>query len=559
MNRHFKLDGFIPRKSGDQLGAGKHANDKHFVASKTKSKLLHTDGSSETRILGKQQLGSSLERSDIEDSLREIDSQNEPAKKLSRRQRRRMARKIKKPRSITGRIVRYLVFIIIISVLAVGGMTAYKLLSASGNIFKDGNILDIFNSHPLKQDSNGRSNFLILGTAEDDEAHIRNGDGSFTDSMMVLSVDQNNKNAYMISIPRDLYVDYDMACDAGYRGKINGYFNCVNSGSTKEEEQERLARIQTFVGDILGVDIQYGIHVNYTVMRDVINAIGGSITVTIESVDPKGQMDSNFDWKCGGSYSLRIKNCPPNGHYIDYPNGPAVLDAEHALYLAQARGDIAPTYGFPLSNPDREKNQQKIMIAIRDKAMSTGTLTNLGSVSKLIDALGDNLRTNIQINEIQTLMQVASEIESSDIQAIDLSIGDDAVLRNDHIDGASVVLPVAGKYQYDDLRNLINKSLTSDPILKESASIVVLNGTEQSGLGQIKASELEGLGFNITVVDNAPDGEYEKVEIYQVGAGNTKTANKLSTMYGVEIKTTPPPLAISGDAGFEIIFGQSSN
>lgn len=63
---------------------------------------------------------------------------------------------------------------------------------------------------------------------------------------------------------------------------------------------------------------QYSVHVNYTVMRDVVKALDG-ITVTIESRDPRGQMDSNFDWKCKGgnayaSQATMIKNCPPSGH-----------------------------------------------------------------------------------------------------------------------------------------------------------------------------------------------------------------------------------------------------
>lgn len=80
------------------------------------------------------------------------------------------------------------------------------------------------------------------------------------------------------------------------------------------------------------------------------------------------------------------KNCPPNGHFIEYKNGLTQLDAEHALYLAMARGDIEPTYGLGNSNFDREKNQQKIIVAIKEKAMSTGTITNVGKVSGIIDA-----------------------------------------------------------------------------------------------------------------------------------------------------------------------------
>lgn len=557
-NKHSSIDGFVPRQPGDQLG-GLHRRDVQKVQNEiTENKLLHTTGSNIVRDLGDQQTGRGLGRSDIDESLRGIDSTpEEPIKKLSRRQRRRLAKQFKRPRTRKDRIIRWIIVVITVAVLAVGGYMAYRFIAAGNNIFQ-GSIFDIFSSQSLKMDSNGRSNFLILGTAEDDEAHIRNGDGTLTDSMMVLSVDQNNKNAYMISVPRDLYVDYGQACPEGFQGKINSYFSCINSGATKEEEQKRLTQEQKFIGDILGIDIQYGIHVNYTVMRDVINAIGGSITVTIESSDPNGQMDSNFDWKCG-NYSDRIKNCPPNGHYIDYRIGPVTLDAEHALYLAQARGDLEPTYGFPLSNPDREKNQQKIMVAIRDKAMSTGTLTNLGAVSKLIDALGNNLRTDIQINEIRTLMQVAGEIKSSDIHAIDLSIGDNAVMRNDKINGASVVLPVAGKYQYDDIKAFIKKSLSNDPVVKEAAPIGVFNGTGQTGFGQTKADELTTAGYNVTSVGTAFSGTYDPVEIYQIGDGNIGTADKLTKLYNVIIKTTKPPVIVNGDVKFVIIFGATTS
>lgn len=42
-------------------------------------------------------------------------------------------------------------------------------------------------------------------------------------------------------------------------------------------------------------------------------------------------------------------------------------------------------------------------------------------------------------------------------------------------------------------------------------------------------------GFNIAEVDNAPDGDYSAVEIYQIGDGNTATAEKLKSIYGVDI------------------------
>ena len=353
----------------------------------------------------------------------------------------------------------------------------------------------------------------------------------------------------------DKVIPSTMACPEGYSGKINSYYDCVNdvSDDTDENaasaEQERLLAMQDFVGGIYGIDIQYSVHVNYTVVRDVINAIGGSINITIESQDSRGQMDSNFDWKCGASYWDRIENCPPSGHYIDYSNGDVTLDAEHALYLAQARGDAAPTYGFERSNFDREVNQRKILVAIRDKALSSGVLTNLGAVTSLIDALGSNLRTNIQTDEIRTILSIASEVKAADIHSLDMN--KDGIMGSDGN-------PVAGVYNYSDIQDYIAKKLSSNPVVSEDAPIVVLNGTDQAGLGQSKANELQAAGYNIYYVDSAPDDTYTTTEIYQIGSSSSSTASALSKLFGVTIKTTEPPIAVDGTTQFVVVIGSDA-
>ena len=121
--------------------------------------------------------------------------------------------------------------------------------------------------------------------------------------------------------------------------------------------------------------------------------------------------------------------------------------------------------------------------------------------------------------------------------------------------GASVVKPAAGVYEYDDIQEFINKSLSADPVTREAAPIAVFNGTGQAGYGQSKADGLSALGYTIADVDTAPDGTYAPVEIYQIGTDNTATAKKLAAFYGVKIKTTKPPVSVTGDVRFVIIFG----
>ncbi|MDB5180078.1 MAG: hypothetical protein JWN12_710 [Candidatus Saccharibacteria bacterium] len=541
------IDGFIPRRPGAQLGS-LHNEEKEEPIDRS----LHTGDSDAREVVGVPRESKIIGRSDIDDSLREIDDPDgeRGSRRKRRAEKRRDKKANKKPKSKARRIIKWVLIGLLIIFLAIGGYLVFKAINASDSVFK-GSFLDLVKTEPLKQDANGRSNFLILGTSEDDPGHQG---ANLTDTIMVLSVNQTTKDAFTFSIPRDLVVQYGEACVSGYSGKINVYFSCANSGTDDASEQDRLTKTQAFIGNIVGMDIQYGVHVNYTVMRDVVNAIGGSITVNIEGDQGQGQqpnigiMDSNFDWKCGPNYAKRKTVCPPNGHFIDYNPGNQTLDAEHALYLAQARGDAMPTYGLAQSNFDRERNQQKILLAIREKALSTGVLTNVGSVSGLLDALGKNLRTNIQTKEIRTLMGLAKDIPSDKITSIDLHKTGEAIF-----DGSGQ--PVQGQYQYSDLQAYLNKMITQEPFVKENPHVMVLNGGSAAGMAQSEADKLIAKGFTVDSVDNAPSGTYPAVTIYQVAKNKPLTAAKLKQLYGVTLLTTTPPVSVVGTTDFVVIIG----
>jgi len=539
------VDGFIPRRSAGKVDSlqGQHDPDKmtnirglqrHIVApteptAPRRGVLTPLDTTQARRQV--------VSRADVDESLQQIDTQEaeQPAS-------RRHGKHVKKPHSRRRKVITRFIVLILLVGLALAGWVGIKALLAGKEIFK-GDIFGIVQQKELKADANGRSNVLILGSSEDDPKH----DGAFlTDSIMVLSINQKAKDAYMVSIPRDLQVRFGMACNQGYSGKINEYFNCVNNDwNSSSAEDERQTKSREFFGGIVGLDIQYSVHVNYTVMRDVVKALDG-ITVTIESPDARGQMDGNFDWKCGATYSQRMKNCPPRGHFIDYPNGPVTLDAEHALYLAQARGDTDVNWGFPNSNFEREKNQQKILVAIKEKAMSTGTVTNIGKVSGLIDALGSNLRTNFDTSEIRTLMALGSDIPSSAIQSISL------------IDGGAVggdAQPIAGLYDFSGIKALIKKTMNATPVTKEAAHVVVLNASGISGAAQTEANKLTELGLVVDDVSNAPDGvTFTKNTVYHTSKNKPKTLTALTSRYGsTALATTTSPVNVAGTTDFVVV------
>lgn len=543
--KQVSMDGFVPSRPNRRVGGiigGEQSSEQ-------KPKPLAEEKTLQTPQPPRRSVGG-ISKAEIDESLRGIDESEEQVP----RRRRRDPQQPPSPRRKW--IKRFLIFAAVLVVL-VGGYVGFKAIVASNNVFK-GSIFDVFQNVPLKQDANGRSNIIIVGTSEDDPGHEG---GTLTDSMMILSLDQTKKNAFMISIPRDLYVKYGgTACNAGYAGKINEYYGCVHEGKGVDADRAALTKEAEFIGDITGLDIQYGVNVNYTVMRELVKAVGGSITVTIESRDPRGQMDSNFDWKCGvgdrkSTRTSILKRCPPNGHFIDYPNGPVTLDAEHALYLAQARGDAAPTYGFEQSNFDREKNQQKIIKALREKALSAGVLADFGKVSGIIDALGNNLRTTFETKEFRTLVSLAQNIKNDDIKSISLIDGDEPIMTTGNVNGMSVVKPVAGTYDYTDLRALLKKRLSSDPVIQEAAPIAVYNGSGVAGAGKAEADKLKAEGYTVDGAANAPKGTYAQYTLYQIGDGNAGTAERLMQKYGVKITKGNPPMAVDKSVRFVLILG----
>ena len=540
MKKHrASVDGFIPRRPSRTT-----MSEKEPTPTLGRGTQLRTGGSSiaEESDISKYPGKTSLGTSSISESLQGIDEETLEQQPVSRKERRRL-RKERHKASKKRRIIKRVIIALIVILVGIGAYVGINAMIASNNIFHGG-IFGFIQRQPLKMDENGRSNFLIFGTAEDDEGG-EHGGANLTDSLMVLSVDQERKNAYMVSIPRDLWVEYGQACLSGYQGKVNEVYSCGSNDG--QNEPAGAAALQKKIGSILGLDIQYYIHLNFTAVVEAVDAVGG-VDVVIES-NPKGMgiLDRNFDWKCG-------YKC----HYVKYEDGQkAHLDGEHALALARAR-NAQGGYGLAAGNFDREKNQQKIIKSLREKALSVGTLTNLGKVTGLINALGKNLRTNIDTKETQTLMGLASEIQNEEIVSLTLVDEEKPLVTTGMVGAASAVYPVAGTFDYSSIKAYIAKASSNNPVVKEGAKLVVLNGSGVAGVARTESNKLMSKGYTISVVDDAPEGNYESAEIYKLGEGNTATANALAERYGVTIKTTKPPVAVAEDISFVVIIGKAS-
>ena len=457
-------------------------------------------------------------------------------------------------------VVRWILLIILLLLIAGGVWLYFYLNDFVSSVTDGGNIINVIFSDPdtpLQKDENGRTNILVFGTegyAMDDP---RWDGGYLTDSMMMISVDQETGDMKVVSLPRDLK---SRTCTS--TGKINEVYWCkynkVKRNSSAEEkrkyEEEGAMALEAAFEEVFGVQIQYHVHANWAALTQIVDAIGGVDVVflygnqtwdgdetTIVTTSKKGLADGR-------------------PYHIQFPNGQAVhLNGEQALGVARARNAYGG-YGASNGNFSREYFQQRIIDAIVKKARNVNI--DLGMVMNVKSAIGDNLRSNFKDTEIKTIVKLATKLDFSGAQTISLYDTTDkprALLTTGMINGISYVYPTQGVGQYSNIHAYIKRKLSGEAFTSEEAKVVVLNGTAVNGIAAKEKEYLEGKGYIITATANAPSdqGAFDGVKVFQISANKPKTADALSKLYKVDPDVhIPDSLAnYKGNADFIVIIG----
>ncbi len=430
---------------------------------------------------------------------------------------------------------------VVIVVALISGFLGWKLLRNTTKIFQ-GSVFGLFNSTKLQGEDKGRVNILLTGTSEDDPGHAG---ALLTDSIMVISLDTINHSAFIMSIPRDLWVNYEVPnCPFGTQGKINAVYECGEAVKFKEASYPDggLGLLEKVIEKDFGLDLNYYVKINYSAFRDAVNAVGG-VDFKIQTNDPRGIYDGNIAKADGGPLKLT--------------NGVHHLDGQTALNLARARCDTI-CYGFTRGDFDRTEHQRQLLLAVKDKALSVGVLSNPAKVSSLLDAVGKNVITDFKTNEIRRLYDLGKQIQNQDIKSIGLADDDVHLVTTGPIGNVSAVKPVAGLFDFSQIQAFIKRLTSNDPVAKEGATVVVLNGSGVSGLAKQKADALAGKGIVVSSIANTSS----KSTTVVVALNPQKTAT--STYLAQTFKVTPTtdtiayPEAKNYHVDFVIILGSDA-
>jgi anionic cell wall polymer biosynthesis LytR-Cps2A-Psr (LCP) family protein len=161
--------------------------------------------------------------------------------------------------------------------------------------------------------------------------------------------------------------------------------------------------------------VHYYIRINFQGFREVINYLGG-VTIDVE--------EEIWDYRY------------PDGQYgyttVHIPAGTQQMDGRTALQYARTRHSG--------TDFDRLRRQQQVLMAIRQKALR---LDLIPKIPALANTMGQMVSTNLQLGEVMTLAQIASQIDAEDIRfgVIDETMTVPIVLE----DGAEVLFPKRDK------------------------------------------------------------------------------------------------------------------
>ncbi|MBH9966605.1 LytR family transcriptional regulator [[Bacillus] enclensis] len=214
---------------------------------------------------------------------------------------------------------------------------------------------------------------LLMGVDE------RKNDKGRSDTMIVLTVNPDTKSVKMLSIPRDTLTDI---VGHGTRDKINHAYAFGGVEMAMDTVEE-----------MLDIPIDYYVQINMEGFEDIVNAVGG---ITVNN-------DLSFD---AGGYS--------------FPEGQVDLNGKKALAYTRMR------YDDPRGDFGRQIRQRQIIQGIISEGASVKSLWKFDDI---FDALGSNVKTNIEFKEMVDIQKHYKDA-SNDIEQIKIEAGSSTRIDN---------------------------------------------------------------------------------------------------------------------------------
>ncbi|MFJ7728267.1 LCP family protein [Neobacillus sp. NPDC097160] len=224
---------------------------------------------------------------------------------------------------------------------------------------------------------------LLIGVDESKSRAKQYGEAIRSDALLVATFNKKEKSVKLLSIPRDSYVYIP---GKNKKDKITHAHAFGGPKMTIETVQE-----------LLDIPIDYYVKVNFYAFMDVVNALDG-IDVDVP-------------------YALSEQDSEDHPNAINLKPGMQTLNGEEALALARTRHHDTDVM--------RGMRQQEIIKALMKKALS---LQSISKHTDIIEAVGDNMQTNMSFNDMKSLIDYGLTGNGLNIETLNLK-GDDAYIN----------------------------------------------------------------------------------------------------------------------------------
>lgn len=276
----------------------------------------------------------------------------------------------------------------------------------------------------LKRDETKRINFLLLGfPGEPWPAPY------LTDSIEVISIDEDFKKILVIGIPRDLLVKIP---DSGFETRINALYALSNDPKIIREK----------IKEITGLEIQYWLILDLSFFKKIIDSLNG-----IEIEVKEDILDKKFPTINRGYETFFIEK------------GKQIIDGEKTIKYIRSRRTKGGDF-------DRINRQQQVMEAILEKIKKLNLLLDFPKILSIFEEIKN--KTNVNLEEIPLLIEIGKNFSNNEnkikIEYFSLDAGkpDSLLVFGETLIGknlASVIWPKKGKFDYEEIRETIKKRI----------------------------------------------------------------------------------------------------
>jgi LCP family protein required for cell wall assembly len=220
----------------------------------------------------------------------------------------------------------------------------------------------------------GALNILLVGIDE----RTDQSEPTRSDSIIIMHVPASHDQAFMISLPRDLYVRIPANKKLHPNqesAKINAAFSYGNDKAGREGGFELLA--ETIKG-FSGLSFNAGAIVNFGGFQKVVDALDG--------------VDMCLDLPTHSQHIGTLKN-GQNVPLYKYPNAKPVYYTAGCQHLLgwQALDYVRQRYEFPNGDYDRARHQQQFIKAVIKRAKTQGLTTNPTKALQVMKSAGSAL------------------------------------------------------------------------------------------------------------------------------------------------------------------------